>query len=220
MLPTEFHHIVISGTLPGGEVWAAGWWNLEAEHAGGWDQASWDARVDQLRTAMETPNGGQQSLNQAVRALMSASTKWTTVTAYLYEGTLLNASFVGQSAVTAALQAGQGTVVHPHQTAACISWTAGAGASRRGRTYLPCNGAVLTADGHISSGLVDGIPQGMQSFYTSLAVPAIVPVVVSRKLQAANTCSELHFNDVPDVIRRRVDHLPVAHSASLALPAA
>lgn len=219
-LPAQFSHLVLSGALPGGERWATGWWNLEAESPGGWTQAEWDARVAQYRTAVETANGASIALGTALQNMLSTGSNWDTVTAYLYEGTLANSSFVGQVSPTGGTKPGTGTTVHPHQVACCVSWRAGAGASRRGRSYFPANGAALITDGHFSSTPVDNLAVGMQSFYTALAIPAVVPVVVSRKLQTAFNCNELQVDNVPDVIRRRVDHLVTTHQAQLALPAA
>ena len=217
--PAQFAHIVLFGALPGGENWAAGWWHTESEQAGGWDESGWQDRVDQYRDALTTADV-DPALATTIRGMNPNTFSLAGVRGYLYEGSLSAASFSAEADFASGSTAGTGSTaaMQALQCSLVASWRAGAGASQRGRTYLPALTAQPSSAGQVPSALCDQIAGGFGAFYRVLAVPAVQPIVVSRTKVASYAVKSVRVDSIQDIQRRRVDHLVPAHTASVPFP--
>lgn len=128
---------------------------------------------------------------------------------------LAGALEVQAEAIKTTGQGGNGTSVHPYQTAVVVSLrTFGVGPSARGRLYLPATGVPLqTTDYRIAVSSRDSILGAVKTYLSSIetAIKVTLPeanlTVWSRKTANFHNVTSLQLGNVVDTQRRRRDTL-------------
>lgn len=140
-IPAGMIRYIFSGTMPGGEKWAAGYWGFAT--SGTPDaQAAADASVDDISQA-----------TAAILPLMSSQTFIDAIDTYGYTG---GSGATSQGHALIGHAPGSGAVVHPNQIALCLTMrSATPGRSGRNRMYWPLTGAPMTNTGMINATIVD-----------------------------------------------------------------
>lgn len=134
---------VITGTLPGGEVWSTG------IYAPAFDES---VTMQSVADAQVQTGSLFLALVAAIKAQLHSGCATTGITVYRYTA--------GRAAVdvgTAAVPAGVGTAspVHPNQSALCVTLrTTLANRRGRGRMFFPWTGGIIQSTGLIQSSQV------------------------------------------------------------------
>lgn len=207
--------VTLGGDMPGGERWTI---NPVFRFAGGVDVPVSAEEAQDLAVQVAATNPA----TAVIQMWTSATTyKRARVEARSLAGALES---VGEQEKATALN-GLGPQAHPFQTSVCVSTrTALAGASHRGRLYLPATGQSIVAGTlRISASDAAGIATSAATWFVDLqeAMATIVgPVelcVWSRKLATVTPVSSVSVGDILDVQRRRRDAL-VESVSSVAYP--
>jgi hypothetical protein len=160
--------VVVSGTLPGGEAFAWGFWL---------DQAPVDNTVAQA--ACDTIAGYFETyLRDTAKGFLEADCAYTAVTLYGYN----TATGPSDTQAASAIASGTGTATEaslPLQVGVVVSLhTNRPGRRGRGRMYLPINGVDLTAHQFVQ-GDIDTIIGDVDLFFTNINNSATINGVVS-----------------------------------------
>lgn len=205
---THIGQIVCPGILPTGEVFDYSFWVANADGT--------DASLATLQTAANDWNTSL-SVNAAFRALYSTTTIFSSAKAYVVESTT---GKVVQSGVGGIQFTGSAaTASFPPQTAVCVTLrTSQAGASYRGRFYLP---APLVAEGTLTGRLTGA---AITTLVTAMnqAAAAIISDDVQLHIGVYSRVHKLFtrgtFFDIGDVFdtqRRRRDKLAESRQTSV-----
>lgn len=199
-IPDDAGHYVVSGTSPGGEGFAFGWWVHDVSH-------SFGANLD-LSTAWGT-------FRTALNARMTTQQSITQYDYYRYASGVV--SYHDQSSVA---HAGTGTSGQLPLQVACVLTTRTATLSRRGRgrLYLPTSDfSMMSGSGNLfSSTVVNTLVDDFAAYLTSIATGSDHPVVVSRAGSVMEVITSVDADYVPDTQRRRRGKLTSArHSHSV-----
>lgn len=205
---THIAQIVCPGILPTGEVFDYSFWLAES------------AGTDlPLSVAQDAANNWNTSLsvNASFRALYSTTTTFSSAKAYIVESTTgkVVQSGVGGSQFTGSAA----TASFPPQLAVCVTIrTALAGASYRGRFYLP---APLTAEGtttgRITGAAVTTLVTAMNQAATAITSTdtGVHVGVYSRVHHVFTAGTFFDIGDVFDTQRRRRDKLAESRQTSV-----
>lgn len=194
-IPTGVGKWVISGTLPGGEVWQTAYYDFGRTIA--------DFSDSNVVSVAATANF--TNLHQAAKVLMSTSSLITALDGYFYNGGT-SAAAHGHAPL---LVTGTGASPHPAQIS-LVTTLRSANTTRRGRgrMYWPANGAAFTvATDLFVSTAVDALVDALGIWFQTLAAGGVHAGVVS---QTAGTFAQLTSVDadyVPDTQRRRANKL-------------
>lgn len=202
--------IVLSGTLPNGEIWSTGFFmsNVTAT-----SPAQLSILAQHVATVLydgATPNG----MFSVMTKLCNSQTTWTTTTAYYYgaggnKSTMIG-SYTWPTAKVGSLQNGV-----PEQCAVVISLrTALAGRSHRGRMYMPATGASLQLDGQLISTVVDELAAGWAHAFLQLMDGTVHNVGIVSDVQSTYTpIFSVKVDSKIDTMRSRSKSASVDHVA-------
>lgn len=200
-IPAGSIKISLNGSLPGGEIWNTGWWiygpTLDVSAA-----ASTAANIWSIMSA----STGTHLMN-ALKVLWQTSCAFTGVKVYSYADTTGVASVVGSATGTAVT--GTGTKpVQPDQECLVVTLrTALSGSHRRGRMYMPVNGAALDGGGLFSAldvgTVLDGLKADLALVGADPHLSGFPPVVLSKVLGATTPITAISADLRPDIQRRR-----------------
>lgn len=183
---------VISGVLPGGEVFQTAWWEK-------WDGST---PIDNGYASGVATSSPFTTWLTAMKILWNASTTVTALDAYLYLGGGAAASH-GHATLSIV---GTGTTVHPNQVSVVMTLrTATSGRSGRGRMYWPANGCVYSAaSGWLGSSQVDSCVDATATFFSVRnTIIAGTVIIVSQTTTAQHSVTSVDADYVADVQRRR-----------------
>lgn len=186
-------HIVVKGTLPGGEIFSFGW-DLAGNPA---DTTALAAVLDNASNAL-TASGTPKS---TLQSMITTSASYDTMTGYVYPTGATAASF---QAVKNLNVAGTGITGHPNQTALAVSkLSATSGRRGRGRMFLPANACGFAAStGLLSAPTLANVLDAAKALINA-ATSLGGPVVISQAANAAYPITVLSMDPRPDVIRGR-----------------
>lgn len=201
--------VVISGTLPGGEVWSVG---AHFVGAAGVPTAQSFAQLDAWAGRIAALNAGNV-VPAGVRNIMSTAVAVTSVRCELLNGDASLAQAAERG--TPDPRTGVGTPTKPLQTSLVASlFTGRPGRSYRGRMYWPALGLGLGAtDGRVSNATCQAVATETAQFLRNVGAQAGFEsepgflVVCSQTLNVNTPVTEIRVGDVPDVQRRRRDAL-------------
>lgn len=166
--PANVTRYVVSGTLPGGESFAWGWWSDSVSA----DNAAAQVAADYVSSALTT-----HALSQ-LKFMIAADCAYSTVTVYGYTAGTGPAAVMGQAAIAAGTGTGTGTSL-PLQCGLVISThTARPGRRGRGRLYLPANAWTL-ANHQATEAQMDAALTALQDLFDDLNGSTSIPGAVS-----------------------------------------
>lgn len=200
-IPSGVVKYVLSGNLPGGEVFQTAWWEK-------WDGSQ--VINDSLATTIAA-SGPFTTLTGVLKTGINTSSNYTALDIYLYTGSQAATSH-GHAGF---LVTGTGTTPHPNQISLVVTLrTATPGRSGRGRMYLPANGiGMTTTNGQMNSSTVDSIVDALGVWFgvRNSIVPSVA--VVSQTSTAYHLVTSVDADYVGDVQRRRArKQVSVRHS--------
>lgn len=195
MIPQGVDHITLSGGLPGGERWAAGFW-VEAATTGTAQQSAvlWRGYVD-------------DGMVQNLRSIMSTTTTYSALTLYRYGAATGRITDKGQVSFNPV--PGTGTGLNPDQISLVVTHRSAlllrAG---RNRSYWPATGIAMAANGLFNTTPVDAFVDGFAG-----AILNGVPVCVSSSRSSFARMTSVDADYIPDQqTRRRRQLLSSRHS--------
>lgn len=217
-MPNEHNRMIISGTLPEGEVWSCsvaykreetGDDNVIRDYDGLRDQA--EVTWDLLDVLMDTG---------ALAALLSSSAAINKVRWEYRNGTTLEQA----AEWTATPLPGQGTMTKVFQTSLVFSLLTGRpGRSYRGRIFWPALGATISSStGRLTGPTIGEAASEMAAFLKDAGrrgglQPDVDPVVYSTLLDVVTPVTSVSVGNILDTQRRRRDSL-VEGRATAAIP--
>lgn len=205
--------IVLTGTAPSGEEFSCGFFIDPPDGVQSADGANTLAAHIAGSAAFTT-------LLSSLKSLINADTAYTTLHAYIYDGSPTVAAFVGQAAI--ANGAGTGTASLPLQTAMVVTLlTEFSGRRYRGRLYLPANGKTLISH-QFATADTSGLANAWGTFLTALANDAQAgpPLVVSRVGAIQTGIVSVKVDSRPDTQRRRAEGVTPLYTFSAPVTAA
>ena len=151
-------HIVVSGSLAGGDEFSYGYW---LNPAGVQSQATLDGLTSDAMSFWTT-----DFMTTTVAGYFPTTTTWKKVRGYWYAGgssaALVSESDFGTLAGTAA------ATTCPNQVAICVSQRTGIpGRRNRGRLYLPAPTSGILAAGQLGPSQAQGIADGVAAVFSA-----------------------------------------------------
>lgn len=214
-IPSGVTRIVLYGTLPGGEIWQSGYFMPHAA-------------IDPAECNLIAQNAFNRWSDQSAgRTMARLVAKWwhggvslVGCKTYAYGDTSGQATFKGSSTGAPVIGSALGSLTNP--TSVCITLlTSFAGATQRGRMYLPALGQIPDQ----TNGYFNGtdVSQLVTSFATDLKNAAVgnanyTPCVVSQKKGAYQTVVSVAADQRPDVQRRRENRQAKGVRSTASLP--
>lgn len=196
-IPQGTVKMVVSGTLPGGEIFSHGY---QLNGNSGWSQTQLDA-------VLGVAVGGLTNnfLTTSVKAFFSTQTVWTKVRAYLIGAG--GATILQSESATLNLAGTAAASPTPNQCALVATLLTGfPGRSKRGRSYLPGPSAGILAAGQISQANAQTIAAAFaawMTFHRDHPTNPAAPVVASATLSATLPMVQVRVDTRLDVQRRR-----------------
>jgi hypothetical protein len=200
VLPAGLCKIVISGTLPGGEVFA---------HSQGFDIQTEPVTQTVLNTFTQQASDLWVStfLTAAVTACYPTVTAWKQVRGYLYGSA--GKSVLVANANPINVPGTNGGSPCPNQVAHVLTTLTGVpGRSHRGRVYLPAPGTSLLTAGQVTTANNTTIVNAYAAWLNAIRNSATAPgfgVVASSTQGAMFTMTQIAGNTRLDVQRRRAN---------------
>jgi hypothetical protein len=137
-------------------------------------------------------------------ALLAGDSAYTGLRAYAYPGGGPKAQFIAEAVATAA--PGSGTHFLPLQVSCVVTLQTGAaGRSRRGRMYLPADGAGMGANHQFATGDVDQASIAVAGWIHALSLLGGDPVVLSTLTGTAMPITSVKADTKADIQRRRAN---------------
>lgn len=196
-MPTPAHtKFVISGTMPGSEVFATSFCVTPAPTA----IADLQAAVTDVANVFTTAG----TPRTVFKAMINIMCHWTAVRGYTYAAG-------GTAAVLSAEavfdEVGTGSGVLPNQVAIVASLRTGLpGRQRRGRMFYPATGLIPdSATGQLTVPGALGIAQATKALFTAANVVIGGPVIVSRTGAMATPVTQIQVDTRMDIIRARAN---------------
>jgi hypothetical protein len=204
MIPSGYSKNVLSGTLPGGEIFATAFWCNEAPSDDTATQAQADNFAGEFNTAV-ADTGSPVSF-------LSSQGQYTDLTVYSYLDDTGKATYSAVSPITGG--SGTGNPTMPNQVAIVATLLTGlTGRRRRGRMYFPCLSTTLT-NGQASA-LPNPFATWLANYFTAcnshLGSAASI-VVLSQVGGDSRHVTAISVDTRLDIQRRRADRETVAGS--------
>jgi hypothetical protein len=212
VIPAGVMRVVMSGQLPGGELWNTGYW---IDHAPV-DNADANAKANTL-WGIWTDNTAGKPWNELRQHWFHNAVGFERLTVYGYSDTSGHASHIG---VKTGTLVGSSLGHSPDQMAVVASLrTEFAGARRRGRMYFPALGHDIgTAsqfDGGQTSALCTAIAGAFAASNTAIGFPAVVISFLTGDL---NEITQVKIDQRPDIQRRRANRQARGTSYTVDVP--
>lgn len=203
--PAQRTRIVITGQLPGSEIFSFGWWgtgSFASESA----LASYLSAVV-ASTAFLTP------INYLIQNLSDSGTYVRKISAYYYATQSNQATFQAEQLHDVR---GNGTPTHPNQVAVCCTTLTGLpGRSRRGRFYLPGTHAPVSgALAQMDQETVDNVAENAANLVESSYGAGFTPAVVSGVAGTATVIRTVRVDSRLDIQRRRANRETISFYGS------
>lgn len=208
-IPAQTVRFVFSGTAPGSEIFATGFWT-----AGGGtlsDEASLHAAIIDLQTS----TGYASFLTQA-KALIAPDTAYTKLTAYYYPTGGPTAGVVAEEPISAGVgSSGAGSVGCMQQCMVASLRTAFAGRRKRGRMYLPATGAALTVH-RFDNTRCDNVAAAVSALLNHVNTAGTYgqAAVVSQTGSSSAPITVVTVDNKPDIQRRHANKFAADHVGS------
>nr|CRY97379.1 hypothetical protein [uncultured prokaryote] len=206
-MSTAHVHIVCSGTMPGGEIFAFGW-----DYAGAaGNQTTLDGIVSDVATAL---SGG--TIGGTIRSLISSGGYITAVTGYSYADASSPAVLASSTVVNLA---GSGTGKLPYQCALVATLRTAVPSRRtRGRMYLPATGVTMGAGNVMTSPTVDSVATAVRDLISAPG-EGVIPNVVSKAGSIMTPVTTITVDNKVDTQRRRAQSVAATVTGSAPYPA-
>lgn len=189
-IPVACSKVVLSGSLPSGEVWATGYYRAPVS----------DTVSAQSAIATITSQGTFTGLVASLRPLILTNTTMSKATLYKYHAGDTAAYDVGS--VTLAT-VGTSTFPNPNQTALVTTLRTALNTGRgRGRMYWPANGVTIGLSGLADAANVNSFVQSLAAFFTAEGA-----LVISEKGGLSSTVTRVTADNRTDVIRARAQRM-------------
>lgn len=203
-IPANMTRTELVGHLGTGEIFNTGFWMDQ----GLTDDETANAWCAYVATQLTGPT------LTALCHLLNADSGYDEVRAYSYIDGGPHATSVG----SAPIDAGAGTSgnITAMQISLCVTLRTGlSGRTKRGRMYLPADGAIIDVGHLFTAAQVDDAVSGLAGFFQALNIhddPGFV-CVLSQKLSTFARVTELTADRRPDIQRRRADRQPAVISS-------
>lgn len=198
-IPNGVTRIVLSGAMPGGEIWSSGFW-LDGNPPVDDDAADILAGIIAGFLTAST-------FDAAFAGANSSDTTLTEVSVYGYPLGGPNATSVGRAAVTGV--AGTATVgLMPDQVCTVLTLLTGNASRRgRGRMYLPATCLNLSSSHQIPSAIMAAWTAGAKDFFDRINADGAIGdvAVVSIAGSATRVVTDVRMDSRVDIQRRRAD---------------
>lgn len=208
-IPSGYSRNVISGKLPGGEIWQCSLWANEAPSDLAATQAQATAFAGKIQT--DAANAGSPV------SLLASGGTMDLLTTYSYLDSSGKATFVANAPITTSAPAGTQTL--PDQVTLCVTLLTGlAGRRHRGRVFVPYQTGALTA-GQISNTIATNVATWWSTLITHLnsTLGTQHIVVLSQVAGTSNTVNAVQVDTKLDIQRRRADKVVPTSKALVAV---
>ena len=205
MIPSGYSRNVISGKLPGGEIWQSSFWCDEAPSDQAATQSQADAFASDISSALTTAGTPIDH--------MCAGSTIDTLTTYSYLDATGHATHVAVSNITGGAAALTQTL--PDQCCLVVTLLTGvAGRRHRGRLYIPYLADTLSG-GQVSSSKITDIAAWWSSLITALNgdLGGQHVVVLSQAGGSSVSVNAVQVDSKIDIQRRRADKVQPASKA-------
>lgn len=160
-IPPGMYRLVMSGSMPGGEIWSSGFW----VHGDAPTDTATANALAQLWQAELHSEEDPAFMRLFLNGYCSEGVTWDTTTVYSYPDGGPHAAVIGVYEAT--VTGGQASAQLPNQVSLVFSLrTGGAGRRQRGRMFLPMNAVNLTTDGQISSGTATTLANSLAATFS------------------------------------------------------
>jgi len=195
--------VVLSGTMPGDEIWASGFWLVGAA------TQDTDAMIDLAADITDSMAyaGSASAMSRVASNLWSAETSWNLTTCYQYNDGTAHASVMGSFELATPLSGSAGYHL-PNQCAVVISLRTNFPSRRaRGRMFMPCTGAQLDGGGQLLEAEPGAEALAWASNIENLntLLPEAVVSVVSTVGSSAQQVTSVVVKSRLDVMRSRAN---------------
>lgn len=200
--PANVTRMVLTGALPGGEIWSTGFWMIDTGVSSN-GEASAQAEVITFTLNSSDASGAMRIV---AANLWNNQVKWLKTLCYHYVAGGTSADFSGEW-VLPTPRVGGLTNGLPNQCAAVLSLrTDLSGRRNRGRMYLPAQGAALQVDGQLQDTVAAAVADGWALAFTDInASDAGKIVVMSAVGSTATQVSLVRMDSRLDVQRSRAN---------------
>lgn len=201
--PAGSTRINLSGTLPGGEIWASGFWLFDTQ-VGSEDEAN--TLAEAIANILNASNFGYGAMALYVAGHFNTQSAWTTVTVYHYAAGGTVATYIGRFDLSPAT-VGNGPRPLPNQCTLVLSLRSGYNGRRnRGRMYLPLTSATLEASGQIDSGTLQQLVPLWAAGFDQIRSQGLGHLsVVSAVGSTDRIITEILMDSRVDIQRRRAN---------------
>jgi hypothetical protein len=194
-IPVGVTKFVLQGTLAGGEIWQTGFWQLGAVST----PADANTAAQGVWTAFSNTGTGQ--FGKAFQNTNNNQVQMSNCSAYSYPHGGPTADVVGTYGPTPVTGTSIASAL-PDQVAMCVTvLSAMAGASHRGRMYIPVTAVNLATGALFSTSDVSSIVNGLKAALNA----AGGAIVVSQHLDSYVPAVGLRADQRPDIQRRRAN---------------
>lgn len=215
MIPAGVCRMVMYGTLPGGEIWNAGYF-IDIPASSPTEASSFATTAF---TVLSDGTGTHFGARLAAKWLHNGST-FAGVKCYSYNSAGTHATYKGQSSGGALVGTALGSLTNPTSVVLTVN-TALAGSTHRGRIYMPAVGQIPdTINGYFPSTDVANL---CAAFATDIKTASNFStqahlIVVSQKLTSFMPAVSISVDQRPDTQRRRANRQAKGTRSTTAIP--
>lgn len=213
-IPANCYRVVLSGAMPGGEIWSTGFWVFGAV-PGNNSEANVAA---ELWYSVLNSSDASGSMRIIMAAYARSNVVWQKTTVYCYPSGGPSAAYIGEANHNVA--GGSSNALLPNQASVVLSLRTGsAGRRNRGRMYLPLNGLALGTDAQIPAAACDAITATWKALFddwNGSGDNGVISVVSSTATQH-RAVSSLIVDSRIDIQRRRAASQAIAYRSTAAL---
>lgn len=205
-IPAQCARISLIGTSPLGEIFDTSFW-VGALIA---DQAEANAAASTVAGLIAST-----TLDDAIKAIITADTKYTEVRVYAYPTGGPNATAIGAAPVNLTGTAPTGQSLPLQVSLVATLQTDFAGRSFRGRMYFPAHGALMGTNHLFAPQVAQNLALALGPFLTGVNAVLYPVCIVSQTLSTKTPVTQVKVDNKPDIQRRRANRA-VASAVQLA----
>lgn len=198
--PANCTRVVLSGALPGNEIWTTGFWMVNTGITSNAEAAALALVIAGTLNASDSSGAMRITIDHT----FALGASWQRVNVYHYATGGNIATYAGEYDLPSPV-VNTSSPTAPNQVSLVLSLrTNFSGRQNRGRMYLPATGITYASGGQISPSLAQTLTDGWATAFTDInASDAGKIVVVSAAGSAAHQVSLLKMDTKLDIQRRR-----------------
>jgi hypothetical protein len=209
--PYAAYKLSVTGFSASSQDWSFGLWFTSA--------ASAPTAADMNAWAVETLAPTSTFFN-AIKGLMGTDTQWIANKTYYYPPGVAKASVVGDAPLVSPVLGTVSSPQSPFQVALVVSLLTGlAGATHKGRCYLPCNAPLLSGR-QLGSSDTLALASASSAWVNSLNALEVVGTITTAVVAghaAATPIVSTRVDSRMDIQRRRTDKIAPVYTTTIPL---